>query len=77
MAEAKPVPKEQKIFLGIIVLVGLFMFYKKAYVPQGRQIKQLKKQIKEKRDEIERIKRKIARMAELEAEFEKLKVEVA
>ncbi len=77
MAEAKPVPKEQKIFLGIVAIVGLFMFYKKAYVPQGRQIKELKKQIKSKRDEIERIKRKVARMAELEAEFERLKGDVA
>lgn len=77
MAESQPIPKEQKIMLGVLVAVGLFMFYKNAYLPQGQQIRELNKQIEETNAKIEDIKRKVARMAQLEAEYEVLKIKVA
>jgi len=73
MAEAKPVPKEQKVALAIIGIIGLYMFYTRAYAPQGKQIKELKKKIESNCKKIEDIKIKIRRMAQIEAEFEKLK----
>ena len=76
MAEAKPIPKEQKVVLGIMVAVGLFMFVKKAYIPQGAEIKQLKTQIKQTKKKTADIKEKIAHMSEIEAEFKVLQLEV-
>ncbi|MDO9513869.1 MAG: type 4a pilus biogenesis protein PilO [Elusimicrobiota bacterium] len=77
MAEAQPIPKEQKALLAVLALVGLFMFYKKAYMPQGKQINDLTKQIKDTNSKIEGIKKKVARMAQLEADYEVLKTKVA
>jgi len=76
MAEAQPVPKEQKIALGVIAVVGLFMFYKKAYMPQGKQIKELTKKIEDTNRKIVNIKKKVAGMAQLEADYEVLKTKV-
>jgi len=77
MAEAQAIPKEQKIMLAVLALAGLYMFYKKAYLPQGKQINDLTKQIQETNKKIEDIKLKVARMAQLEAEYEVLKTKVA
>ncbi|MEA2081795.1 MAG: type 4a pilus biogenesis protein PilO [Elusimicrobiota bacterium] len=77
MAEAQPVPKEQKVVLVVLALVGLFMFYKKAYMPQGKQIKDLTKKIEDTNRKIVDIKRKVAKMAQLEADYEVLKTKVA
>jgi type IV pilus assembly protein PilO len=77
MAESQAIPKDQKIALAVLAVVGLFMFYKKAYLPQGKQIKELTKQISDTNVKIEDIKRKVARMAQLEADYELLKTKVA
>ncbi|MCD6311194.1 MAG: type 4a pilus biogenesis protein PilO [Elusimicrobia bacterium] len=77
MADAQPVPQEQKIALAVLVVVGLFMFYKKAYMPQGKQIKELTKKIEDTNRKIVDIKRKVAKMAQLEADYEVLKTKVA
>ncbi|MBA3065222.1 type 4a pilus biogenesis protein PilO [bacterium] len=77
MAEAQSIPKEQKIVLAVLAVAGLFMFYKKAYMPQGKQIKEITKQIEETNKKITEIKIKVARMAQLEAEYELLKTKVA
>ncbi|PIU19159.1 MAG: hypothetical protein COT16_00070, partial [Elusimicrobia bacterium CG08_land_8_20_14_0_20_44_26] len=76
MAAAKPIPKEQKIVLGIIAAVGLFMFVKKAYLPQGKEIGKLKTEIAETNKKIEDINRKVAKMKEIKANFEILKLKV-
>jgi len=73
MAESKPIPKEQKVALAIIGIIGLYMFYTRAYAPQGKQIKDLKTKIETNRNKIEDIKIKIRKLDQIEAEFEKLK----
>jgi len=77
MAESKPIPKEQKIFLGVIALVGLYMFYGKVWKPQGARIKELRTNIDTKRNEIIKIKKDIAGMKKIEAEFVRLQGEIA
>ncbi|MFH1957964.1 MAG: type 4a pilus biogenesis protein PilO [bacterium] len=77
MAEGKPVPKEQKIFLAVLGLVGIFMFYSKVWKPQGNKIKEFQKNIEDTRDKINKVKKDIARMKQIEAEFAKLKLKEA
>ena len=52
------------------------MFVKKAYIPQGKQTKEFQKKVEETNKKIEGIKRKVSRMAELEAEYKILLVKV-
>jgi len=77
MAESKPIPKEQKIFLGVLALVGLYMFYGKVWKPQGALIKELKENIEKTNKDIILIKGKIAKMKQIEAEFVRLQGEMA
>jgi len=77
MAETKPISKEGKIFMGVLAVVGIFMFYGKVWKPQGNKIKELKKNIDDTRKEIDKVREDIAGMKEIEAEFAKLKLKVA
>jgi len=77
MAEAKPIPKEQKVFLVILAIVGIFMFFSKVWKPQGKKIKELQGNIETTRKKIIKIRADIAKMKQIEAEFAKLKLKVA
>lgn len=77
MAAAKPIPKEQKIFLGVLALAGLFMFFSKVWKPQSEKIKELKGNIEKTKKDIISVKGKIAKMKKIEKDFAKLKLELA
>ena len=77
MAEQKPIPKEQKILLGVLAVAGVYMFITKVYIPQETEIKKLQEEIDKTNKTIANIKVKIARMDQLEADYELLKASVA
>ncbi|RLD18426.1 MAG: hypothetical protein DRI36_01455 [Caldiserica bacterium] len=76
MPEKKPVTQQQKIMLAILGVIGLFVFYKRAFAPLGKKAKQYKEEIRKKEQRLAHIRAKIARFDELMREYEELKKEV-
>lgn len=68
------ITKQQKIAIGIIGIIGLFMFYSKVYAPLGDKIKKEEETLEKKQTELEEMKIKAQKLDLLEKEFKLLLV---
>jgi len=74
--EKQQITNQQKVMLVILGIIGLIVFYKRAFAPLGKKAKKYQEEIREKEQRLANIKRKIANLAQLEAEYKELKKEV-
>lgn len=71
--ETGNVTKQQKIIMGILAAVGLFMFYQKVYMPLEEDIKKASEELEKKQAELVDLRRKAAQLDKLEKEIELIK----
>ena len=68
--------KQQKVMLGILGVLVFFMFYKYAYGPLGLKAKKIKNELVTKEAKLTVARERAARLDELKADYEALKVKV-
>ncbi len=69
MAAKNEIPIQQKIALGILLMIGLFMFYSKVYVPLKAKIKETQEVLEKKEAELADMRRIAGKLDKLEKEF--------
>ncbi|MFB0527166.1 MAG: type 4a pilus biogenesis protein PilO [bacterium] len=68
--------KQQKIMLGILVVIVFFMFYKYAYGPLEIKLKKVKNELVAKREKLAVTRERAGRLDQLKTDYELLKVKV-
>ncbi len=77
MAQKKEVPRQQKIALGVLALIGLYMLYSNYYAPLSGDIRRAEDTLREKRDRLADMRVKAADIGVLEKELEMLKSQLS
>jgi len=71
MADKKnQVTTQQKVLIGIIVFVGLIMFYSKVYSPMQGKINEAKEELSKKQDKLSEMRRTAQQLDKLEKDLE-------
>jgi type IV pilus assembly protein PilO len=66
------IPKQQKIALAVLALIGLYMFYTKAFVPMQEKINKAQEQLEKKQAELDDMKRTAAQLGKLEKRYKQV-----
>ncbi|NLB35349.1 MAG: type 4a pilus biogenesis protein PilO [Elusimicrobia bacterium] len=69
MAEKQPVPREQKIALAILGLIGLYMLYSNFFAPMGGKITAAEKKLSDKESELLEMRPRAAEINVLQEEL--------
>ncbi len=72
----KKITKQQKIMLGFLSIIAIFVVYKQIYVPVGGKIKRAEKNLSEKEKKLDEARMKAGMLPQLKKEYRSLEEEV-